>query len=211
MNTLEATPLLTFFLALIIGYLGTMPFGPINLSVIDTAISRSFRSAFFFSLAAALVEIPQSLVALHFGLSVSRWIEESWIAKILAVLVFVGMGAMFFLKKPTEEGKKPSDQGDFLRGFFIAVMNPQAIPFWVVVLAYLNTAQQLTFSTQMALRLILAFLLGVGFGKLFALLTYARLSQIIVARLSFVGLWMNKIIGSILIALGILHGLRSVI
>ncbi|MBK7474534.1 MAG: LysE family transporter [Haliscomenobacter sp.] len=208
---MEATPLLVFFLVFIIGYLGTMPFGPINLSVIDTAISRSFRSAFFFSLAAAMVEVPQSLVALHFGLSVSRWIEESWIAKMLAVLVFVGMGAMFFLKKPQEEDKKSTAQGDFLHGIFIAVINPQAIPFWVVVLAYLKTAQHLTLSTHMALQLILAFLLGVGFGKLFALLTYARLSQIIVARLSFVGLWMNKIIGSILIALGLLHGLRSVI
>ncbi|MBK8043091.1 MAG: LysE family transporter [Haliscomenobacter sp.] len=208
---MEATPLLIFFLVFIIGYLGTMPFGPINLSVIDTAISRNFRSAFFFSLAAALVEIPQSLVALRFGLSVSQWIEESWVAKTLAVLVFVGMGAMFFLKKPREEDKKSSDQGDFLHGFVIAVMNPQAIPFWVVVLAYLKTAQQLTLTTHMALPLILAFLLGVGFGKLFALLTYARLSQLIIARLSFVGLWMNKIIGSILIALGLLHGLRSVI
>ncbi len=211
MNNLETTPLLIFFLVLLIGYLGTMPFGPINLSVVDTAIRRSFRSAFFFSLAAAIVEIPQSLVALHFGLTVSKVVEGSWIAKVLAVLIFVGMGAMFFLKKPKEEGKEPMNQGDFLHGFLIAIMNPQAIPFWVVVLTYLKTSRQLPLSTHMALQFIVAFLLGVGFGKLLALLTYAKMSQIIVSRLSFVGLWMNKIIGSILIALGLLHGLRSVI
>ena len=57
-----------FFIALVASFGGTLPFGPINLSVVNTTINRSFKAALRFSTAAALVEILQALVAVRFFL-----------------------------------------------------------------------------------------------------------------------------------------------
>lgn len=209
-HTLETAPFFIFFIILIIGYLGTIPFGPVNLSVAKTCIDRSFRSAFMFSLAAAIVEIPQSYVALAFGPRVSQLIERSVLSNILVVAVFFILGLIFFLRKPSQQEKAHGGRRDFVRGFFLAMMNPQAIPFWVLVLTYLKSSQHIELTTHMATQVVLAFFLGVAGGKLLALLTYAHLSQIIVRRASFISLWMNKIIGSILIGLGLIQGIKAV-
>ena len=53
---MEPSPALVFLLSMLASIVGTLPFGPINLSVVDTTINRSWRAAFHFSVAAALVE-----------------------------------------------------------------------------------------------------------------------------------------------------------
>ena len=53
-----------FFTTLLISFIGSLPFGPINLVMIDVTINYRLRSAYGFALAAALVEIVQAFLAL---------------------------------------------------------------------------------------------------------------------------------------------------
>lgn len=202
------TPFLVFSVALLISFLGTIPFGPINLSVVDTSINKSLRAALLFALAAAVVEILQSFVALHCSTLIDAFLQESTITKILAILLLFGLGLMFWMKKPKEEVKKedePKRKSDFLRGFLISILNPQAIPFWIFALSYLKMSQMIYLDTTMAIILVFAFLFGVALGKFLALLLFAVVGKQLKSRLGTINKLMNKIIGGILLGIGVIQ------
>lgn len=69
-------------------FLGGVPFGPINLSVVDLTLKKSIRSGLRFSFAAALVEIAQAIIAVLFGKLISRKIDELPELKIVVMVFF---------------------------------------------------------------------------------------------------------------------------
>jgi threonine/homoserine/homoserine lactone efflux protein len=209
---MEPTPALIFGVGLLASFIGTLPFGPINLSVVDTTINRSFRAAVQLSLAAALVEIPQSLIALKFNPFVQHLLTGNVYVKIASVILFLGMGCFFLFRKPaceTKQGDNPKKKNNFIQGFLIAIANPQAIPFWIFVLSFLKSSQHLDLSNHLGIQLLFVFVLGVASGKLLALLGYAKLGQLVIYRVAAINQLMNKIIGGILIGLGLLQGVHG--
>lgn len=201
------TYLLHFILGFVASFLGTLPFGPINLSMVDTTLKNGLRVGLHFSIAAALVEIAQSLFAYSFGVFITQYLDHNvWIQFPVFVVLFV-IGAIFFTRKEKEdasvkEGRKISP---FAKGAIVGLLNPQALPFWVAVIAALKSSQWLSFALW---DFILLFLLGVSLGKLVALLLYGKLSLWIVQRISSLSQWMNRIIGSIFILLSLIQGAK---
>jgi threonine/homoserine/homoserine lactone efflux protein len=210
---MEPSPALIFFLSMLASIAGTLPFGPINLSVVDTTINRSWRAAFHFSIAAALIEIPQSFIAIRFNPTVQQLLQHNVWVKSFVVVFFVGIGLVFFLRKPINEGEKKakSKNSDFINGLLVSIANPQAIPFWIFILAFLKSAEYLDISDHPPLYFLCLFLSGVACGKLLTLLFYAFLSQLIVRRAAFISQWMNKIIGVILMGIGLVQGMRQML
>jgi threonine/homoserine/homoserine lactone efflux protein len=210
---MEPSPALIFFLSMLASIAGTLPFGPINLSVVDTTINRSWRAAFHFSIAAALIEIPQSFIAIRFNPTVQQLLQHNVWVKSFVVVFFVGIGLVFFLRKPINEGEKKakSKNNDFINGLLVSIANPQAIPFWIFILAFLKSAEYLDISDHPPLYFLCLFLSGVACGKLLTLLFYAFLSQLIVRRAAFFSQWMNKIIGVILMGIGLVQGMRQML
>ena len=202
------TPFLVFSVALLISFLGTIPFGPINLSVVDTSINKSLKSALSFALAAAIVEIVQSFVALHCSQLIDAFLNESALTKILATILLFVLGLMFWLKKPKEkmnDAEHPKKKNDFFRGFLISILNPQAIPFWIFALSYLKMSQMIYLDTTMAILLVFAFLFGVALGKFLALLLFAIVGKQLKSKLGIINQLMNKIIGGILLGIGVVQ------
>jgi threonine/homoserine/homoserine lactone efflux protein len=210
---MEPSPALIFFLSMLASIAGTLPFGPINLSVVDTTINRSWRAAFHFSIAAALIEIPQSFIAIRFNPTVQQLLQHNVWVKSFVVVFFVGIGLVFFLRKPINEGEKKakSKNNDFINGLLVSIANPQAIPFWIFILAFLKSAEYLDISDHPPLYFLCLFLSGVACGKLLTLLFYAFLSQLIVRKAAFISQWMNKIIGVILMGIGLVQGMRQML
>jgi threonine/homoserine/homoserine lactone efflux protein len=208
---MEPSPVLVFLLSMLASIVGTLPFGPINLSVVDTTINRSWRAALHFSIAAALVEIPQSLIAIRFNPTVQTLLQHNLWVKAFVVVFFVGLGLAFFCRKPQGgTGKKHKlKENDFLHGLLVSIANPQAIPFWIFILAFLKSAEYLDISAHPPLFFLCVFLAGVASGKLLTLLFYAFLSQLIIQRAAFVSQWMNKIIGVILMGIGLFQGVKE--
>lgn len=207
------TSLTAFLTGFVATFLGTLPFGPINLSVVDTTIKDSFRAALILSIAAALVEIVMSFIAVHCSVAINQVLENgSWV-KIAAIALFIGLGLFFFFKRESKKGeeKDPKKTNPFWKGLIIALLNPQAIPFWIFVLTYLSMSHIIELNTSATqISVILTFLVGVAFGKLAALLLFALLSKLISKRSAFLGQWMNKIIGSILLAIGLFQGIQLI-
>lgn len=193
----------SFFLAFVISYLGSIPPGVLNLTVIDIAMRRAMRAAFAFSLAAALIEFIQGLIALKFSEYLSMNPQVDFYIQVFVIPVFLGLGIYYLLQKvPTDHEVEASNSNAFIKGALLSVVNPLAIPFWLIWATYLS---QKGFPILDDGVNMYSFVIGISVGSFATLMTYAYLSKLILSKISSINQWINKIIGVILLVLGIVQ------
>ncbi len=195
-----------FLFGFIGSFLGGVAFGPINLSVVDITLKKNFSSALRFSFAAALVEIGQATIAIMFGKLISRKIEEFPELKLIVIAFFLLLGLFFIFKKdnPKADISTESKRSTFLNGIVVAILNPQTIPYWIFVLAYLKSANVLYLkSWHMVL-----FLVGVSIGKFIILGIYGYLSEHIKRHTTNLNVYVSKGIGGLLIVVGVIQAIK---
>jgi threonine/homoserine/homoserine lactone efflux protein len=193
-----------------IGFAGSLSFSPINLCVVDTTVRHNLRAGLWFSAAATLIEGLHAYIAIYFGEMYPEFLRQyPWIHLVILVF-FVVLGISFLLRNPAPpEASSGKGQGKhFLQGFFIALMNPQGIPYWILVLAYLQSAQWFEIDSNVQQSGLMLFLTGVMLGKFGALALFGMLSNVINSRTALLQQWTDKITGGILIALGVLQAFQ---
>lgn len=195
-----------FIFGLLGSFLGGVAFGPINLSVVDITLKENMKSAIRFSIAAAFAEVLLAYIAIMFGKIISRRIEEFPELKLLVIAFFIILGLFFILKKDTPKTETSSDKNssNFLNGFIVAILNPQVIPYWIFVLAYLKSANVLYLKSWH----LLLFLVGVSLGKLIILTLYGYLSEYIKSHFANINDYVSKTIGSLLIVVGLVQAIN---
>ena len=71
------TPLLYFVVGLLACMLGTIPLGPINLTVVKTMVDHSAQWGTGIAIVASQIEILEALIAIWFGMVISRFLESN--------------------------------------------------------------------------------------------------------------------------------------
>jgi len=190
-----------FFLAFGVSYLGSIPPGVLNLTIIDISLRRKIFRAYYFALAAALVEFGQAYVALKFSdfLQVNPQIE--CYIQVLVVPIFFGLAIFYFLPKgpPKHKKAKEDTSSAFLKGLLLSLANPLAVIYWLVWGTYFSQQGWLILTDEY----ILMFILGISLGSFATLLTYAYLSKLILSKMKSFNRWINEIIGFILLSLAV--------
>jgi len=210
-----ATVVSVFFITLLTSFLGTLPFGPINLSMVDVTLRNSLRAGLWFSIAAALVEMVQSVVALYGSSWLSKMMVDGPWLKILGFAIFVVLGLVFYFKKTQDPNDAELQErcrkkgSHFINGLIISLLNPQAIPFWIIVLAFLHSAEIMSLNQSSPLPNIVSFLFGAALGKLGALMVFGIMSQTVISRASTLRENLNRIIGVILIVIGVMQAVLA--
>lgn len=211
---------LYFFISGVISFLGTLPFGPINLSVVDTTLTSGTRAALMLSVAASLVEILMVFIAIWCSMAFTDLLSFSDWTKWVAVLVLIGLGLFFWLKPNKAEDIKREassistlreNSHAFFKGLLLALLNPQAVPFWFFIFASLDSAKLVDLRIYEDMDLLCFFLIGASIGKFFALWLFVALSKLVEKRISFFSQYINKGIGGILIMVGIIQLIRLLI
>ncbi len=197
------------FFAVIIG---TIPFGPINMAVVYVSVRRGLSAALRVSGGAATVEIGQALVALYFGERIVNSIAGNTTIGVITLLVFLALG-LFFLQKSarpiTSSGQVSGNQyGNWLRGMIVGLLNPQALPFWFFVGTLLQGLGWLRMETLLEMPTFGVFLGGVALGKFVCLSGYALLSSWISKRTQHLSWWINRILGTVFLLLGLVQAWR---
>ena len=164
-----------FIFGLLGSFLGGVAFGPINLSVVNITLKESIKSAIRFSIAAAFAEVILAYIAIMFGKIISKRMEEFPELKLLVIAFFIILGLFFILKRdtPETESSTSKNSSNFINGFIVAILNPQIIPYWILVLAYLKSSNFLYLKSWH----ILLFLIGVSLGKFIVLSLYGFLDR----------------------------------
>ncbi len=209
---MDFTLIYLFFLGATLSFLGTIPLGPINLSVVNATIKYHISAAFWMAGGAAVVEIVNSFIALYCNAYVKQIYDTGIWTRLITAFLFIALGVFFFLQKkkprPQEVNAQKSNH-HFIKGIGVAMLNLQAIPFWIYIFASLKSLHPGGFGPQMPASEIFWLLMGVALGKFLALAGFGWLSQQIEKKASRLQMYMNKIIACILMTIGIVQALRT--
>ena len=201
-----------FIIGMVISFLGTIPFGPINLSVIDTSFEKGFRAGFTMAIAAAIIEIFQSSIAFFFGRILTKYLEDNIIFRLIVIVILIGFGLYFLLKsyKKRDTKKRKSwfkkELSPLSKGFLVAILNPQAMPYWTIAFAMLESIEII--EVYLSPACTVALIVGISLGKLACLTSYAALSVMMAERVQGINVLLNRVMASILFIVGLFQGIK---
>ncbi|QOI96179.1 MAG: LysE family transporter [Flammeovirgaceae bacterium] len=156
-----------FLIGFVFSFLGSIPPGTLNMMVLQLGLERKINVALRFALAVAVVEYPYAWIAVEFEhvITSSPVVVHNlqlWGAIIMTV---IGAISLWTVRKPSAISVKLQQSG-FRRGIILSILNPQAIPFWIALTAYLKLQGWIDISTNWRLH---SYILGTSVGA-FALL-----------------------------------------
>ncbi len=196
-----------FCYGLIACFIGGLPLGIINMSVVNITIKQSSRSAYQFALGSSLVEIFEASVAVIFGLAIEGYLRHNQLVQFVIFFAFVILGVYFLLKKPKPvfyESSTTKNSSEFIKGIVVALLNPQAIPFWLFALAFVAPYHIIDFVGSN----LYFFLGGVFIGKLLALVLFTKGAKYIKSHVSLSSRIIDKTMGGIFIIIGVIQAFK---
>ena len=200
------------FLYLLVGFIacfiGTIPFGPINLTVVKTTVDYDVKRGLEVALAASIIEVLEALVAILFGMLISDFLESNAFIKLTLAVIFIALAIAVFTRtsKLSLNAAKQEQQSFFKKGLLIAGLNPQAITFWIFALATISQYFEFDYSGIY----LFGFLAGVFIGKVTALVGFVIASTYLKAHLQESSQLVNKLLAGILLFIGITQGWNAV-
>ncbi len=169
---------MTFIVAFIVSFLGSIPPGAINLSVLQLGLEHRHDAALRFSLAAAIIEIPYAFIAVRFQqlLESSPWLIDNF--KLMAAIVLLVLGILSIREqnksRPASALMEKIQKSGFRRGLLIGLFNPMAVVFWIGVTAYLKQHNWVDLSSVSD---EIAYIAGLSLGTFALLACLAYLSK----------------------------------
>ena len=192
--------LTNFLYAFIFSFVGSIPPGSINLSVIEMGLEQKIKAAMRFSLAASLMEYPYAWLAVKFEqlITSSPLINENLHLISAIVMTLLGVIGLWPTSQAPSKFRQKYKNSGFRRGLLLGVLNPLAIPYWVGITAYLRSSNWIEVNSPAELH---AYLFGVFLGALMLLIVLAQLSnKVMQGFMQFP--WIRKIPGTLLLVLG---------
>ncbi len=193
-----------FFIGIFASVLGALPLGASNIAVINTTLKQDVKQAFKIAVAAGIAEVILSLYALHCNTVVQDFIDNNMWIQVAIVLLLLCIGAFLFFKKQKqkEHKRKYLVQSKYLTGFFLGILNPPVLIYWVVAIGFLNKTNFML-SLQSSLLVLFLFFTGIYLGKLLTLYLYSKFSLVIKHRIQNINQRVNKITAVFLIVIAL--------
>lgn len=161
-----------FILAFAFSFIGTIPPGTLNLTVLQLGLENKIKSALQFSIGAAIVEYPYCWIAIRFEeyITSSPAVVNNFERIGAVVMLTLGFLNLLSLRKPATTSARSG--GGFAKGLVLGILNPLAMPYWVGITAYLKSQGWLVLDSTITLH---AYLIGVVLGAIafFLLIAYA--------------------------------------
>ncbi len=197
--------LLQYITYLILGsiaaVIGALPFGLVNLSVLRITIEEGQTPAINTARGAALVEVIYGIIAFTLGSYLSKIIGEVSFVNYIIIAISFAVGIVFLLKRRQIKSEKESHISGFVKGIFLNLISLQVFLFWIFATAFL-ISRQLMDSSFIS---IVIFAVGIWIGKMTVLWIYSLLSKKIVSKSQLISNNMNRIIGVIMLIIGIIQ------
>lgn len=167
--------LYVFLIGAFFSFIGSIPPGTLNLSVLQLGLEGKVKTALRFAVAVAIVEYPYTWIGVEFQqwITSSPLVIENFRLITAIVMVIIGLLNLWSAEKPTSFSVKFNDSG-FRRGLILSVLNPMAIPFWIGVTAYLNAQGWMNLTSSWLLH---SFVLGTSVGAMILLTLFALLAK----------------------------------
>ena len=184
--------------------LGGLPFGLVNLTVLNVTFERGNRAAIKIAHGAAIVEVIFGLTALFAGGLLASYIEGNVIISYTTAGVLIIGGIFFILKKQSKSDPRETGSSGFFKGILLNLVSIQVFLFWILAIAFLSSRELL----QYDLVSILLFISGIWLGKMAVLWMYMNLGNRYLSRSRIISKNINTVIGIVLFGLAFFQILK---
>jgi threonine/homoserine/homoserine lactone efflux protein len=197
---------LTFFIGVIANFIGYVPPGNINLTVVQITISRGLKQAMMFIISFSAVEFFFTYFIMHAAKWLSAEVRLDTIIDWIMVVLFGVMGIITWIhrKKPPETTY--SEHESIKYGILLGFLNPMQIPFWMITGTYLITHEWIV-DGKIAL---VIFSIGAAGGAFLALFLYAKFAKYIQSKFALSTRLVNTSIAIFFFAFAAYHVVKQV-
>ena len=188
-------------IAFALGFVGYLPLGNINMTVVQLALSQPKHHWQRFVFFAAFMEFMYCFLCL---MGLDLLLQQTQVVEVLSwagVVIFFLLGIFSFIPHKENAENKTSDMK---RGVLIAIFNPLQVPFWLVWGVYVMQNKILKPETFW----IFVFSLVCTIGTLCILYLYAVAGKKIIEKLRVNRTFLNRFIGTLLIVLAIFETVK---
>jgi len=164
-----------FLLGAAFSFIGSIPPGTLNLSVLQLGLEKKVNTALRFALAVSIIEYPYTWIGVQFEywITSSPLIIHNFELVTAIVMTVIGILNLWSAERPTSFTVKFNESG-FRRGLVLSILNPMAIPFWIGVTAYLKAQGWIDLSS---VALLHSYVLGTSVGAMILLTLFALMAS----------------------------------
>jgi threonine/homoserine/homoserine lactone efflux protein len=169
---------LTFFLGLIANFIGYIPPGNINLTLVRITINRGFKQAMQFIIAFSCAEFVFTFIIMHGAKWLSAQVHLDVVIDWVMVALFLVLATITWHNRTKPPETKYSEHASIKYGILLGFVNPMQVPFWMICGTYLITHEWIL-DGNIAL---IIFSIGSAGGSFLCLFLYARFAQYIQSK-----------------------------
>jgi threonine/homoserine/homoserine lactone efflux protein len=197
---------LTFFIGIIANFIGYIPPGNINLTVVQITINRGLKQVLLFIVSFSCVEFFFTYFIMHAAKWLSAQARLDTVIDWVMVALFGVLGTITWIhrKKPPET--QYSEHESVRYGILLGFLNPMQIPFWMITGTYLITHQWIL-DGKLALVL---FSLGSAGGAFLGLFLYAKFAKYIQSKFALSTRFINTGIAILFFSFAAYHVVKQV-
>jgi len=197
---------LTFFIGLIANFIGYIPPGNINLTLVQITINRGIKEAVRFITAFSAVEFFFTYFIMHAARWLSGQLKLGTIIDWIMVVLFGVMGYITWIHRNTPPKANYSEHASIKYGILLGFLNPVQVPFWMVTGTYLITHEWIL-DGRVAL---VIFSLGSAAGAFLCLFIYAKFAKYIQDKFALSNKLINTSIAVLFFAFAAYHVVKQI-
>ncbi|PPK96989.1 threonine/homoserine/homoserine lactone efflux protein [Nonlabens xylanidelens] len=166
--------LLHLLFGLIIGFVGVIPPGLLNLTAAKISVKQNRKAAVIFALGASLIVVAQVYVGVFFSKLLNNNPDTLLMLEKFAVVAFLALSVFFFIRALLDSGTPVVKEVNrspvklFAQGIILSVLNIFPIPFYIGFSSFLASRGLFEFTYPMAH----LFIIGAASGTFLMLLAY---------------------------------------
>lgn len=191
--------LLVFAMGFIFSFVGSIPPGTLNITILQLGLDKNIKVALRFALAVAIVEYPYAWIGVQFEsyISSSPIVLNNFQLIAAVVMTLLGIFNLWPTRAPTGMAKKFNESG-FRRGIILSILNPMAIPYWMGFTAYLKAQGWIDLHSPALLH---SYVFGTSIGALVLLILLVFFAKRLAPYVQG-SKWIKIIPGLVLLSLG---------
>lgn len=166
-----------FLVAFIVSFLGSIPPGTINITVMQMGLLGKLREAYFLVLGATIVEFFYAMLVVRFQIFLNENVTFTHHFTLITSIVLTLLGIYSLLTRSYSKSVKVKSDSKgrtgFAKGLALGFLNPLAIPFWLAVTAYLQQSGWVSLEGAS----FWSYLLGIFAGSVLVLYLAIRLGN----------------------------------
>jgi threonine/homoserine/homoserine lactone efflux protein len=197
---------LTFFIGLFANFVGYIPPGNINLTLVKITVNRGLKQALMFIISFSSVEFFFTYFIMHAAKWLSAQVKLDMVIDWVMVVLFGVLGTITWIhrKKPPEANYSEHESVKY--GILLGFLNPVQIPFWMITGTYLITHQWIL-DGKLAL---VIFSFGSAAGAFLALFLYAKFAKYIQSKFTLSTRLINTGIAILFFSFAAYHVVKQV-